>query len=342
MKTQRHTTAQSEPCPRPFEWCEIHPDGSVFLCCPAWLKRPVGNLLRQPASDLWNSPVAQEIRKSILNGSYHNCHRKQCPRLSRPESGAVESASSRARLAIESGLAEIKTLPARLNLCFDQSCNLACPSCRTQRKISAGAEKQQSEHLAEIIRQQLLPTAEQLTLSGYGDPFGSPTYFSLLQQIDCHSCPQLEEIRLHTNGLLFDKEHWQQIPDIHPLLGAVEVSVDGASVETYKKNRDGDFARLLKNLDFIAGLGVPLRLSMVVQQNNFREIFALQRLAEGLGAELYLSRLVNWGTFSRQEYKVRNVCAPDHPEHQALRQALVQCREVAGVDCGNLLQLLTS
>ena len=79
---------QSYTCSRPFQWCEVHPDGSVFLCCPAWLKRPIGNLLQQPIEKIWNGAVAQEIRKSILNGSFHNCSKKRCPYL-QEKSGPV-------------------------------------------------------------------------------------------------------------------------------------------------------------------------------------------------------------------------------------------------------------
>ncbi len=61
--------AQQQICTRPFEWFEVPPDGSVFLCCPAWLKRSIGNLLQQSIYEIWNGPVAQEIRKSIFNGS---------------------------------------------------------------------------------------------------------------------------------------------------------------------------------------------------------------------------------------------------------------------------------
>lgn len=333
---------QQKDCPRPFEWCEIHPDGSIFLCCPAWLKRPVGNLLHQTAADIWNGPRTVEIRKSILNGSYHNCSKKRCPRLVAAGTGAVESASSAAADAITRGLTRLGYLPPRLNLCFDYSCNLACPSCRRQRRTSAGAAHAQAAQLAERVRLQLLPTACQLTLSGYGDPFGSPVYFELLKQIRRRDAPQLAELRLHSNGLLFDETRWRQLPELHRLLKAVEISVDAASPATYALNRGGDFHRLRRNLEFIAGLKVPLRLSMVVQQNNFREIGALHSIAQQLGAELYLSRLVNWGTFTRTEFIARDVAAERHPEHRELLQVLAELKGEGSIDCGNLLQLLAS
>ncbi len=343
MHTKFAQKLQRDPaCPRPFEWCEIHPDGSVFLCCPAWLKRAAGNLLHQQIAEIWNGPRAVEIRKSILNGSYHNCSRKNCPRLRESHTRAVAAASRSAAAAIEQGRSRLDYLPRRLNLCFDHSCNLACPSCRAEPRLAAGTERRQAEALAACVRNQLLPNAEQLTLSGYGDPFASPVYFALLKQISPANAPALRELRLHSNGLLFDAAHWQQLAGLHGLLSAVEISVDAATPATYAGNRGGDFRRLCRNLEFIAGLGVPMRLSMVVQQNNFREIGRLCRLAEALGAGVYLSRLINWGTFSRAEFGQRDVAAPGHPEHQELRRVLAAEATAPLLDCGNLAQLLTS
>lgn len=326
----------SSPCPRPFEWCEIHPDGSIFLCCPAWLKRSIGNLLEQPIDEIWNAPTALEIRKSVLNHSYHNCSQKRCPRLFDGQSKAIAEASDLATVAMTNKQVRLDYLPRRLNLCFDQSCNLACPSCRPHAHISSGAERAQAERLATLIKQQLLPTAEQLTLSGYGDPFASPVYFKLLRQITGQNAPDLKELRLHTNGLLFDKEHWDQLPYLHPLLTSVEISVDAGRKETYALNRGADLDQLCRNLAFISDLNVPMRLSMVIQQNNFREIDDLHRIAQSFGAELYLSTLVNWGTFSRQEYRKRNVADKAHPKHQALLHILGRIRNEPGIDSGNL------
>lgn len=325
-------------CPHPFEWGEVHPDGNVFLCCPAWLRRPVGNLLSEPAEQIWNSPRAIEIRKSVLNRSYHNCSTKRCPWLRDRTTSAVENACPQALAAIRLGKSRLEYLPQKLNLCFDRSCNLACPSCRGTRLVSSGAGRERATRIAERVFEQLLPSARQLTLSGYGDPFGSPVYFDFLKRIDSRSAPRLAELRLHSNGLLFDEEHWRQLPALHPLLGAVEISVDAGSAATYAANRGGDFERLQHNLEFIAQLGAPLRLSMVVQQNNFAEIPALHAVARGLGASLYLSRLVNWGTFSREEFVRRDVGHAAHPQHGELQRVLTELGEEQGIDCGNLVQ----
>lgn len=339
---QAHFATNNLPCPRPFEWCEVHPDGSIFLCCPSWLRRPIGNILEQPVEEAWNSPVAVEVRKSVLNGSYHNCRRQQCPRLSNSHSGAVSVALPTSEALIKEARPRLSRLPVRLNLCFDISCNLACPSCRTKHQISTGETRRQAERISARVVKELLPHALELTLSGYGDPFGSPVYFNLLQQANALSAPSLESLRLHTNALLFTEERWSKLPALQRILTSVEVSVDAGCAQTYRQNRGGDFKQLVANLEFISGLDASLRLSMVVQQNNYQEVPALYQLAKQLGAELYLSQLVNWGTYSREEFIGRDVCNAQHPEHSQFRTLLGEMVQLPGVDLGNLSQLASS
>ncbi len=335
---------QQRICTRPFEWAEIHPDGSVFLCCPAWLKRPAGNLLRQPVAEIWNGPVAQELRKSILNGSFHNCNKRRCPHLletTPPVQALAQLPPGPVRQALSRSAAQLEYLPRQLNLCFDHSCSLACPSCRGKIQQASGAEREQAERIAAIFTDQLLPGAETVTLSGFGDPFGSPTYLDILRRLNRLDYPQLRAVRLHSNGQLLNERMWQSLPGLHPLLSEVEISIDAASAETYQRNRPGgDFATLLQNLDFISQLDCQLRLSMVVQENNWREIPQLLRLAQSLGAKLYLSRLVNWGTFSREEFQRRAVEAQNHPHHAELKGLLQRLGKKSGIDFGNLSGLL--
>jgi iron-sulfur cluster protein len=71
-------------CSKPVAWFEISrstEEGQAFLCCPAWLEKPVGNLLRQSVSEVWNSPAAADVRRSILDGSFEYCNTARCPYL---------------------------------------------------------------------------------------------------------------------------------------------------------------------------------------------------------------------------------------------------------------------
>lgn len=314
-----HTPKNQQICTRPFEWFEVHPDGSVFLCCPAWLKRSIGNLLTQPVDEIWNGPVAREIRKSILNGSFHNCRRSHCPHLlnqTAPVSSTGTLADNHVKAALKTQTSRLSYLPRQLNLCFDHSCNLACPSCRKQVQQAQDKDLAQAQKICAILLKELIPHARCITLSGFGDPFGSPTYFALLRQLNRRAFPQLEQLRLHSNGQLITAKMWQSLPDLHPLVKEIEISIDAASEPTYRLNRPGgSFPQLLKNLQFLSTIGCQLTLSMVVQQNNWREIPLLLELGQRFNARIYLSKLTNWGTFNQQDYSSRAVHLPEHPEH---------------------------
>ena len=68
-------------CPAPFESFELCSSGDVHTCCPAWLPVPIGNFHRQTPEEIWNSPAAQAIRGSILDGSFRHCSRLHCPAI---------------------------------------------------------------------------------------------------------------------------------------------------------------------------------------------------------------------------------------------------------------------
>ena len=331
-------------CTRPFEWCEIHPDGSMFLCCPAWLARPVGNILTGTIEQSWNSPVAQEIRKSILNHSFHNCKRQRCPFLA-TGSGPVKPLGSvfdpDVRDALQKGSSLLPYPPAKLNLCFDHSCNLACPSCREKAQQATGKALERAQQISDLVMEQLIPHAREITLSGFGDPFASPTYFSLLKRLNQQQ-QELPLLRLHSNGQLWTRDLWETLPRLHRQVVAAEISIDAGTAATYAINRPGgSFERLLQNLRYLSTQAFPLTLSMVVQRNNFREIPKLSELAGQLQAKVYLSRLVNWGTFTREEFLDRAVHLDGHAEQAAFKAIIRSLPEDKSIDIGNLSGAVT-
>ncbi|WP_291315037.1 radical SAM protein [Desulfuromonas sp.] len=331
-------------CTRPFEWFEVHPGGEVFLCCPAWLPRPVGNLLEEPAPEIWNGPRARELRKAVLNGTFHNCSRRRCPRLA-TGTGPVQSLAGVPRgpvgTALRQGESVLDYGPRVLNLCFDRSCNLACPTCRVAPYLAGGEEGARAARILETLRAEVFPGAAAIVLSGTGDPFASPLYRDLLRSVRAEDFPALERIELHTNGLLWDAAMWRSMEAVHPYVRAAEISVDAATSETYAAIRKGgDFPRLLRNLSYVASLPLDLKLSFVVQADNFREMPAFAELARRFGAAVYFSRLVNWGTFSREEFGRRAVHRLGHPEHGEFLAVLRRVASLSHVDPGNLLPLV--
>lgn len=318
-------------CTKPFEWFDISDfngdKGDVYLCCPAWLSVRAGNIRNQTVDEIWNGAEAQKVRRSILDGGFEHCRRDRCPFLETvagPVSRRSDVTDPELRRVIEEDRTELPYGPRCVSCSYDKSCNLSCPTCRS----SVIVEVDRKDEIREIetkLRDEALKEARLLYITGSGDPFGSAAFFRLLTTLDPGSAPQLREIHLHTNGQLWTTRTWEMIPiAVRRLIKHAHISVDAATPETYAMNRrGGSFARLLENLEFVHSLRRDgplecLMMSMVVQDNNFREMEDFVLLARRFGADaVQFHKLLNWGTFTATEYSQRAVHLPEHPNHAA-------------------------
>lgn len=313
-------------CGRPFDSFELQENGSVHLCCPTWLRWRAGNLHDSSAAEIWNSPVAQDIRRGILDGTFRHCNHDLCPEI---QSGTLPTRAAAAknprwRAIMDANATRLKGIPAFFNLSNDKSCNLSCPSCRTQRiQFNDGpgyeARKKLQDRLVESFFS--APTGQPFVVSvtGSGDPFASRIFRDFLFDLDRAKFPHMQ-VNLQTNGVLFTEKTWANLRKIHGAIGSVLVSFDAASEATYAiTRRGGDWRQLLENMAFLAGrrsagqIG-ELVLYFVVQKPNFREMPAFVRLAKRFAADrAYFSRAVNWGTWSVAEHEEQSVWNERHP-----------------------------
>lgn len=259
-----------------------------------------------------------------------------------------EITDPRLRQVIDDQLVELPWGPQEINCAFDKSCNLSCPTCRFERII----ETDQADSIIAIqkkLEEQAIPGAEYLYITGSGDAFGSPYFNRWLRTMQLDDKPRLEHIHLHTNAQLWIPRMWDRIPDpVKARIRSAEISIDAARAETYSVNRrEGNFDRLLENLEYIRMLRLEgplerLTISMVVQQNNFREMIEFVGLGKKFAADcVYFSQLVNWGTFDDAEYKQRAVHLPNHPLHSDLKAGLADpVFEDPCVFLGNLTHLV--
>lgn len=317
-------------CAKPFEWFEVGGDGSVHLCCPAWLREPVGNLLEQDVATIWNSPKAQAIRRSIQDRSYSFCDQELCPQLNRVRATGL---SWRQLIHYEKNRwkysnTELRQYPHTINCAFDRSCNLSCPSCRNELiALKDGTPEHQRAMILRDRIMEALPHIRKLYVTGSGDPFASKIFYGMLREIDLDRCPQLE-VELHTNGQLLETR-WPNLSNIHPAIRTLEISIDAADEDVYRVvRRGGTFSKLMESLEYVSELRRTRRLkfwrlSFVVQTQNFHQMADFVRLGKRLGADLvYFSRLVQWGHMGELAFRASTIADPDHPRHEELLQQL--------------------
>lgn len=318
-------------CAKPFQYLEVSTDGQCYLCCPSWMPTSIGYLQERSIQDMWNGRVARELRESILDNSFAFC--TGCPFL-KTTTGSVRYADELTDPEEKRLLASGSTSAGPLhwlNLAYDSTCNLSCPSCRTELFVATGAEYERLERLQNnLLSQGVLAELDWLYVTGSGDPFASRLFRTLLRSMAPSDYPSLR-IKLHTNGQLFTPRAWEDLGPARERVRMVEISIDAARPETYAINRrGGEWQTLLENLQFIALLRASntvdyLQFSFVVQSNNWQEMPEFAELGRRFGVDVVLfTGLKNWGTYSREDYAERAVHLPEHPDHGAFKQWLQQ------------------
>ena len=263
-------------CIRPFDHLQLMDNGDMLPCCPPWVNHySIGNINKQSYEEIWNGKKAQEFRRSILDGSFKYCNEKSCPHLYSKSGPLSKNARSK---EVQNDILEGKTIldhgPQEIQFCYDRSCNLSCPSCRNEVFIADGAERRFYLDMQHKLQSDFLKDALQFIITGSGDAFASPIFRTFLQTLQEEQAPKVKCITLLTNGLLI-KKYWDTFSSFtKEKVKFISISIDAATEETYLFNRrGGSWALLHENLKFVQQLeGVKLRTSMVVQDNNFREI----------------------------------------------------------------------
>ena len=310
-------------CATPFGYTEVF-DKEQFLCCPGWLKEDIyetDNIYKN-----FNSTKSQEIRESILDGSYKYCDENQCPHLG----GLKQNKFLDNRFVYKTKETLKKYKPISkinmVNFCFDRSCNLQCPSCRSELINYLGKDRNSVENKLKQVNEEISGTIKRLYLSGSADPFYSKSFRQFLINFDPNKYPMMERIHIHTNGLLWTEKLWNRMKKIHPYAKSCEISIDAATKDTYenKTRIGGKWDVLLERLKFIVKIPTIQHyiFSFVVQDTNYKEMYNFYKLIRDLGWDrkktknIFFNHITNWGTYSDLEYESKDVSNPKNKLHE--------------------------
>ena len=306
-------------CEIPFDSLKIFQGGHTFQCCPNWLPFSIGNVFNDSWTDVWNSVAAKEIRRSILDGDFSYCSKLSCPRIQEGLPKIIDITNPRHRKIIDTR--DINQNPISLNLSYDHTCNLSCPSCRPSIQSVSLHETIIFNDFFEKSLVNLLHNVKSVFMCSSGDPFASKHYGFVFNRMKLMG-DEMPALEIQTNAVLLTQERWKDLGTLVHHISRIEVSIDSATPETYQNvRRGGDFVRLIKNMEFLASqkkkIGFSLQLDFCVQEENFLEMKQYVELGKQWGADtIYFSRLRNWGTYPEGEYLSRAIANQTHPRHK--------------------------
>lgn len=189
-------------------------------------------------------------------------------------------------------------LPVKMDIENVSRCNYHCTMCQVSDwpKYTRARDMELAEFIRLLDEQTGLV---EIKLQGMGEPLlAAEPFFAMVREARRRHL----WVRSTTNGsLLHIKDNYRHLIDSD--ICEVQVSIDGASAETYEAiRRGGKFDRLKENCKLLNGYAREVgkhrtRMWAVVQKTNFDELEAFPALAEELGfARLTLSLDLNdWG-----------------------------------------------
>ncbi|MBT3199911.1 MAG: hypothetical protein HN350_08335 [Phycisphaerales bacterium] len=277
----------------------------------------------------WNSAESQEVRRSILDGSFRYCSELGCPYMLNDTLPLREDVTDPyLKGIIDNNLTELPQGPKNLLLAYDRSCNLSCPSCRPEVFVESRETTQSLNEIMDGILPPILAAVDDLRISQVGEALASAHYRRLLKTISPSTHPSLT-ISLMTNLKLVSEETWRAIGPAADCIKTIAASIDGATPATLEKLRRGiTWERMTEAMEFVAGLRRrskidSLDVMFIVQRDNFRELSQMLEMCSSYSVDiLTLARISAHGSYTNEQFKDIDVGDPSHPLHSEYREAI--------------------
>lgn len=303
-------------CNLPWRNIVVDISSNCFICrCDGWVPIPVGQVQDfNSIDDVINSPISKEIQQDVLDKKFTYCATTTC--------GVVNKDQYQSLMWLQ--------------LSLDDSCNLACPSCRRDVIVhSEGPEFDRKSKDMEKILQWMDSYTDPLhiTLSSNGDPLASRIIRPLIKS---YVPKDNQTFEFKTNGLLM-KKHLADSPLFNNIV-IFSISVDAGSKEVYEDvRRPGKWEVLIDNLEFLKAhdKNKLVCIQFVIQQKNYRDLENLINLIERFDCTATIFELQDWGTWNYEDVKYpdawtmvngtyldQDILRREHPEHAEAIQCL--------------------
>lgn len=257
-------------CMAPFTNMYFSRHGEVFVCCHN-RNYSIGSYPIQSIQEIWNSEKAERIRTNLVNNNLSlGC--QICQMDINKEFYSEVKANHFDQLSFHS------QYPSMMEFELDIICNLECTMCngefsssirKNREKIAPFVSKYDDQFLNQL--EEFIPYLKEARFSG-GEPFLIPIYLNIWERIVKLNPNCL--ISLQTNGTVFNTR-------IKSILekGKFEIgiSLDSLNEEVFESIRkNAKFETVKKNIEYFSDYckrkKTPLRFSMCIMQNNWKEM----------------------------------------------------------------------
>ena len=170
-------------------------------------------------------------------------------------------------------------------------CNFACLHCIEESGPGkAFRDELSEEQVFGFLKQVMDREVPYLSFSG-GEPMVHPLFFDMVAYV----CERGGQLKVETNGHYLTPENCARLKRLS--VKAVQVSLDGASRETFNRMRvRGDFDRVLNGVRNLRAADVPIEINYSPTSFNVHEIGAAVDLSYELGAySFYTGRTMYTG-----------------------------------------------
>jgi len=302
-------------CKTPYNTITIDANGNCLLCdCDGWLPIPVGNVLDfNSIEEVFDSKLAKIIQKDVDDKKFTWCAVNHC--------------------GIRNHNIKVRTTTYTIIINIDDSCNLACPSCRRSTIMHTIGELferkiKQVERVLTWLEKSNNPV--HIITSGSGDPLASLIMRPLIKN---WKTKKDQTIHIKTNGLLVKKQ-LANLPIIES--ASFSISVDAASKDVYEKVRlGGKWEVLIENLEYLSNNNIQTELNFALQRDNYQDLTNFVSLCEKYRFWGTVHQLDDWATWGNREvlepdewtikhgyFDEHNVLNKEHPNFNECKDIL--------------------
>lgn len=331
-------------CHYPFTRCRITSEGWVSFCCfmrPNPIKPEVspylGNVLDNTFDDIWFSSLAEEIRRTVLEGRLHEkCQCPGCPYVCLNKPYPIKKFSyNEYPIFLEIDLPNTHCNVGGLKPSVDSP---ACIMCERASPLF----RPENNRLFEVLERikHVVPNLEQLHIQGIAEPFFQTRengflLFDVMDTLDFDNHAHRVILSLTTNGTLL-KESVRKRFLMRAPNSITTFSIDAGTPDTFKRIRILDcFDKVLENLYAFASERNRDKQYLQIHNNintmNLDEVKLMVQIAHKAGINhlefsptdgfnhLILANKENCGKFAKAQAEIIEECKHLNVSHSFIR-----------------------